>query len=299
MTIHLFILEALVCAGLYTRVKVGGGPEYHSMTYAELRKEVSFLSQLFRGEFIFPPDGLDHNLDVALTRLEADQVLSITRDADKNFVGIELNNHERESGRENFDFYCFLIWPFIEASWLGAVSLMMLTPFAPGHGGDVDNDPWLDVKQVHDRAQLLGKTLYHQGDLSYFEAVNKETLKNAYLRFAEEGMIVSRKSRDAKAPAMLKLVDDWVPTRDPATGRLLPEGRLWEFAEAISQSRREGKNRRDGRTVQTRVLNLVDIVGKELWDAKARAKNGHGEREQDQKSKTRRRTRAIQPNARL
>ena len=295
MTIHLFILEALVCAGLYTRVKVGGGPEYHSMTYAELRKEVVFLSQLFRGEFIFPPEGLDNNLDGALTRLEADQVLTIRRDSDGKIVDIELSDHERESGRENFDFYCFLIWPFIEASWLGAVSLMMLTPPL----SERDGDRWLDVKQVHDVSQLLGKTLYHQGDLSYFEAVNKETLKNAYLRFDEEAMVISRKSRDAKTPPMLMLSDEWLPSRDPTTGRLMPEGRLWEFAEAISQSRREGKNRRDGRTVQSRVLNLVDIVGKELWDTKARAKNGASQTDQDQKSKKSRRRRAIQPTARL
>ena len=30
--------------------------------------------------------------------------------------------------------------------------------------------------------------------------------------------------------------------------------------------RREGKNRRDGATVKTRVLNLVELVGAELWE---------------------------------
>jgi hypothetical protein len=41
---------------------------------------------------------------------------------------------------------------------------------------------------------------------------------------------------------------------------------LWRFAERISASRREGKNRRDGATVQTRVLALADLVGEKLWD---------------------------------
>jgi glycerol-3-phosphate acyltransferase-like protein len=296
MTIHLFILEALVCAGLYTRVKVGGGPEYHSMTYAELRKEVSFLSQLFRGEFIFPPDGLDTNLAVALSRLEEDKVLKVTREGDE-IKFIELSDDERENGRENFDFYCFLIWPFIEASWLGAVSLLMLVP--PTASPDVGEDRWLEANTVHNAAQLLGKTLYHQGDLSYFEAVNKETLKNAYARFGEEGMVVGRRSKDAKAQAMLKLADEWVPTRDEM-GKLVPRGKLWEFAEAISQSRREGKNRRDGRTVELRVLGLVERVGSELWEEKARAKDGaRNSGEQVVKGKKRRRTRDIQPVAKL
>jgi Glycerol-3-phosphate acyltransferase C-terminal region len=295
MTIHLFILEALVCAGLYTRVKVGGGPEHQSMTYDEMRKEVSFLSQLFRGEFIFPPEGLDHNLHIAFTRLEADDVLTIARNGD-DIVGISLSDHERESGRENFDFYCFLIWPFIEASWLGAVSLMMLVP--PDAGANADR--WLETKQVENLAQLLGKTLYHQGDLSYFEAVNKETLKNCYSRFAEEGMIVTRRTRDGKTPPMIMLVDKWMPRRDPVTKKLLGQGRLWEFAESISQSRREGKNRRDGHTVQTRVLSLIDMVGRELWDAKARAKDGDKKgAEADQKSRKRRRRKDMMPIAKL
>jgi len=288
MTIHLFILEALVCAGLYTRVKVGGNPDHQSMTYVELRKEVSFLSQLFRGEFIFPTDGLDHNLSVALDRLESDSVLKITREG-ANVVGVELTDLERESGRENFDFYCFLIWPFIEATWLGAVSLMMLSP----PNGVKASDRWLPVKKVEDRAQLLGKTLYHQGDLSYFEAVNKETLKNAYSRFTDDGMIVIRKSREANTLPLLMLADEWMPQRD-ASGQLQPEGRLWEFAEAISQTRREGKNRRDGERVQNRVLTLVDVVGRELWEDKAKGK-AVGAEEQDpkgRKGKTRRR--AIQ-----
>ena len=56
---------------------------------------------------------------------------------------------------------------------LGAVSLLSLIPPSSSQS------PWLDMKSVQDSAQLLGKTLYHSGDLSYFEAVNKEALRNA------------------------------------------------------------------------------------------------------------------------
>src|ERR1700748_563437 len=130
MTIHLFILEALVCAGLYTRVKLGGGAEHEAMSYAALRNEVSFLSQLFRGEFIFPLDGLEVNLQKTIRGLETDGVLHVSRQTEdiSHIESIQLSVSERENGSENFDFYCFLIWPFIEASWLGAVSLLMLTP---------------------------------------------------------------------------------------------------------------------------------------------------------------------------
>jgi hypothetical protein len=261
MTIHLFILQSLVSAALYSHVKQGGGPEYQRMSYNDLHAQVHFLSQLFRGEFIFPTEGLDHNLAKTLDGLEADNVIKISRtkgpDGTDKVDFIELSDAERESGRENFDFYCFLIWPFIEAAWLGAMSLMMLTP-------PPSSSPWLDLKKVQDRAQLFGKTLYHQGDLSYYEAVNKETLKNSYTRFEEEGTILVTKSKDSKSPATIKLADDWVPQR--GSKGIIADGPLWRFAERISLSRREGKNRRDGATVQTRVLQLADVVGATLWE---------------------------------
>jgi hypothetical protein len=43
------------------------------------------------------------------------------------------------------------------------------------------------------------------------------------------------------------------------------EGKLWDFIEKIAQSRREGKNRRDGATVSTRVLRLTETIGKTLF----------------------------------
>ncbi|KAH7116012.1 glycerol-3-phosphate acyltransferase-like protein [Dendryphion nanum] len=266
MTIHLFILEALVSAAMYIKVKQGGGPENQRIVYEDLRVQSHFLSQLFREEFIFPTEGLDTNLSKTLALLESDNVIKITRSSSSpnTITYVELSDSERETGRENYDFYCFLIWPFIESAWLGAVSLLMLTPPL-----GTSREVWLDMKKVQDRAQLFGKTLYHQGDLSYFEAVNKETLRNAYQRFEEEGMILvtTSKSKDAvKIPAAIRLADEWTPERSSQTARIGATGPLWAFADRISASRREGKNRRDGNTVISRVLNLVDVVGKGLWE---------------------------------
>jgi hypothetical protein len=57
-----------------------------------------------------------------------------------------------------------------------------------------------------------------------------------------------------------------MPSRDLKTGALLASGRLWDFTERIANSRREGKNRRDGATVSTRVIRLTDVLGKKLFD---------------------------------
>ncbi|POR34729.1 Glycerol-3-phosphate acyltransferase [Tolypocladium paradoxum] len=260
MTIHLFVYEALVSVALYTRVKQGGGPSMQDITYEDLKTHVLFLSSLFRGEFIFAGAGLATNLDNTLRGLETDHVVRLDRDANGSIVTIGLSAEERKAGRENYDFYCFLIWPFIEASWLAAVSLLGLAP-PLGENGDV----WIEQDKVQNSAQLLGKTLYHQGDLSYFEAVNKETLKNSYARFEQDQMVHVVKSKDPKIPPRIQLDPSWWPSRDPETGALLAEGRLWDFTEKIASARREGKNRRDGATVSSRVLRLTDELGRKLY----------------------------------
>lgn len=262
MCIHLFVSQALVCVAVYTKVKLGGGEESQRISMAELKDYVFFLSHLFRSEFIFPTTSLEENLNQTLRGLEADQVLQCFRNnvVSNEIEYVELHPAERESGRENFDFYCFLIWPFVESAWLAAVSLFMLTL----HRELPNFDGGISYAVFQDKAQVFGKTLYHQGDLSYFEAVNKEALKNAFTRNEEEGIISVVKSKDVKVPAKVRLDPGWMPARDE-DGKLKPEGRLWELCESISKSRREGKNRRDGATVRTRVLNLVDLVGTELF----------------------------------
>lgn len=254
MTIHLFIPESLVSVALYTRVKAGGAHLDQLMQEKELTEKVAFLSQLFRGEFIFPAgQGLVSNLNEAIERLQKHKVMEMVTNHD-GVRRIGLTTTERQRGRENYDFYCFLLWPFVEAAWLGSVSLLSLVPPRS------DQSPWLDMKSVQDSAQLLGKTLYHSGDLSYYEAVNKEALKNAYTRFQEEGIIVVGKGDDAKAGPIVRLADDWSPERDNVTS-----GRLWTFIESIAQCRREGKNRRDGATVSMRVLSLTASLGANLF----------------------------------
>lgn len=56
-----------------------------------------------------------------------------------------------------------------------------------------------------------------------------------------------------------------MPRRDAQSGEVLAEGRLWDFVGRIASSRREGKNRRDGATVSTRVIRLADMLGRKLF----------------------------------
>lgn len=258
MTIHIFISESLIAAALYAKVKQGGGSANQRMPEQELIGRVTFLSQLFRGEFIFPAgQGLRHNLEAAMRGLLRDDVLQVAEDGER-MVG--LSDAERKQGRENFDFYCFLIWPFVDAAWLGAVSLLVLVR-------PIDSPvTWIDMQKAQNTAQLTGRTLYHQGDLSYFEAINKEALKNAYTRFQEEGIILVAKSTESKGKAMVQLAPEWTLERDTTTGELRAAGRLWDFIETISQYRREGKNRRDGAAVSRRVLSLAARLNRQMFE---------------------------------
>jgi glycerol-3-phosphate O-acyltransferase len=162
MTIHLFIYEALVSAAMYTRVKLGGGPSNQDIAYNDLRDQVLFLSSLFRGEFIFSGAGLATNLDKTLRGLEIDNVVRLDRDANGNITTVGLSDEERRAGRENYDFYCFLIWPFIESSWLAAVSLMGLTPSA-----DLNEDIWIEQTKAHNTAQLVSTSQFSHLLLAY------------------------------------------------------------------------------------------------------------------------------------
>lgn len=150
MTIHLFIYEALVSVAMYTRVKQGGAPSMQDIPFEELKEQVLFLSSLFRGEFIFSSEGLEVNLYKTLHGLEADKVVRLDRDESGNVTKVGLSEHERKAGRENYDFYCFLIWPFIEASWLAAVSLIGLTP-PLGQNEEI----WIEQSKAHNSAQLV------------------------------------------------------------------------------------------------------------------------------------------------
>lgn len=150
MTIHLFISEALVSTAMYTRVKLGGGPSIQDISFDNLKDQVLFLSTLFRGEFIFSGEGLVANLNKTLSGLEADKIITLKRNEKGDIITVGLSDQERQVGRENYDFYCFLIWPFIEASWLAAVSLLGLTPPV-----DLKTEIWVEVSKAQNTAQLV------------------------------------------------------------------------------------------------------------------------------------------------
>ena len=104
--IHLFVSEVIISAALYIKIKQGGGPANQKISYRELWSQCEFLSQLLKSEFVFElARTLTDNIDKALAGLEKDQVIIWNKQDEM----IELSTNERECGRENYDFYCFLV----------------------------------------------------------------------------------------------------------------------------------------------------------------------------------------------
>lgn len=143
--------------------------------------------------------------------------------------------------------------------WLAAVSLFALAPVLPPTSAE-QPVAWFAEKAFQSSAQLLAKTLFAQGDVSYLEAVNQggcslqdsslivadpaldclATLLNAFQRMVDLGLILTRRSTGKKPVPLMALHPEWVPSRS-AEGSIEADGELWTFVERLSKFRREGK----------------------------------------------------------
>ncbi|CAO1634993.1 unnamed protein product [Sympodiomycopsis kandeliae] len=248
--IHVFVNESLLCAALYTRVKQGGTAPMQSMSMTSLLQECAFISGILRNEFVYGTEELEVNVSKTISTLIQEEVLiEETKDADDKKKMINLSPKERERGRESFDSFLFLIWPFVESYWLATCSLLLLAP--PSLIKDKKDDQifWFAAKEFEKKAQLFGKTLYQQGELAYLEGINAATLSQAFTRLEELGIVRRRKSESTKPIPLIAIAPDYRPTYylspENATTAPAPQGRLWDFLNHLSSFRREGKERRE------------------------------------------------------
>ncbi|KAI9498880.1 hypothetical protein BDB00DRAFT_797081 [Zychaea mexicana] len=251
--IHLFVEEAIICASLYTIIKKGGGISDQRMQFTELLDEITFLSSLLKIDMIYKPGTVEDNTRRTLQWLVENDVLYFDQEG---WIG--LSETERSIGRENYDFLCFLIWPFIESYWLACVSLFTLTPPVRAQQ---DKPVFVDNSAFMKRTQALGKTLYYQGDLSYLEAVNKETVAHAFNRYEQQGILLRTHYKQPRIWSEVALDAKYIPERYNSV--LITEGRLWGLADHIGKFRREGKNRRDNAAVSSRVLKMAQDLAEQ------------------------------------
>jgi len=280
MTIHLFVPQAIVCAAMYSWFGNSSTAPQRAMPYEELKSRILFLSQLFRAEFIFPMAGLLENIDTTLTGLETDGIVSINRNPPKTAPDTISSVSPNSIDHANIEFFCHLIWPFIETYWLGALSLLLLTPPASSTytvptttiTSPSSTTPTIPIPTFLTHAQLLGRTLHAQGLLAYLEAINKETLSNTLARLEEDGIVVLARKGKAKGAASVRLDEAWIPGRHGATGEIVREGKLWDMVARL------GRFRRDKNMLSNEVWRAVNVVAERLWHAP-----GPGPRLEEQK----------------
>jgi glycerol-3-phosphate O-acyltransferase len=192
--IHLFVSESILSAVMYATIKTGGPIQSQKISVKKkLLKDCEFLSRLMKFEFVYGPGGLVNNMERSIQEMIKSNVVVVERDEETDDEMITLSPEERRTGREKFDFYCFLIWPFVETYWLTAVSLYTILPkLEDSRKGFLH---WFDLKVFINRAQVFGKTLYYEGDVSYYESVSKETIANAAFRLKEMGLVKIHKGQ--------------------------------------------------------------------------------------------------------
>lgn len=279
--IHLFVSEAIVTVAMYTLIRRSNGDP--KISKAKLLQEVGFLSSLLSGEFVYASEGLYDNFVQTLETLHRQGIVYPSKD-DDDIVIVELSSTELGMGYEMFDFYCYLIWPFMDGFWISCVALFMLVPdLKDRETASGDATVWVEEKEFLNKAQALGKTLYHQGHITYYESVNKELLKTSLQQFQEEGIVVKQQSKDRKKPVRISLAHDWIMERSTLDDEffikndLIPTGKLYDFSELISESRHKTLRHHDmavtpkgsdmnllrqcstlGRQFKTRLVQTID-----------------------------------------
>lgn len=93
---------------------------------------------------------------------------------------------------------------------------------------------WIDSRAFVSRSQIFGKTLYYEGDVSYFESISKETISNCLGWLKQQGIINLHKGADPPINShyepphqstnanttWIALAKDWIPAEQ------LPESNL-------------------------------------------------------------------------
>eukprot|EP00842_Homolaphlyctis_polyrhiza_P000268 jgi/Hompol1/1241/HPOL_003109-RA len=175
--------------------KGGQVAEFGSTSLSEIvDRAIQVLGDLIgrRGDLLEP---VYHPLKRFELSYYRNQIMHLEPVAPNNLQWVTLSAEERRIGRETFDFYCFLLWPFVETYWLAAVSMYTILPDPESCEAAAGGLQWVDERIFLKRCQFFGRTLYYEGDLSYFEAINRDTLANAIARLREMGVIQIRKGQ--------------------------------------------------------------------------------------------------------
>eukprot|EP01114_Cavostelium_apophysatum_P020927 TRINITY_DN7157_c0_g1_i1.p1 TRINITY_DN7157_c0_g1~~TRINITY_DN7157_c0_g1_i1.p1 ORF type:complete len:731 (+),score=200.79 TRINITY_DN7157_c0_g1_i1:88-2280(+) len=220
--LHLFMNEGLVACSLYSNLRLRTDV---SVDQTRLLEDVAFISMLLKMEIIYLPSP-----DMKIT---FQQTLNEMKERGTIEIDSEGNVKIGEKEILQFDFLCALFWPFIDSYWLMCSSFYSLYP-----------SNIAEERVYIQKVQSLGFTLYHQGELSFYESISKETLSNALRLFLQIGVIDKQMINETGA-SIIKLNrnyqdgDQKLVTLIERIGRMRREGKYSLHGSAFSQNLRQ------------------------------------------------------------
>jgi glycerol-3-phosphate O-acyltransferase len=167
--LHIFVAEAFVACALESfacRRQADQG-----VSRADLLEETTFLSRLFKREFIYKPSpDAEDNFDETLEAMRRRKILSLSDD--DQMVTADPEGHKMLA------FLRHLFRPFIDSYWVAALSLFTLRA-----------ERKMEEKQFIKIMQEYAESLYQQGELRYSDAVSMENLSNALSLYKDLGIV--------------------------------------------------------------------------------------------------------------
>jgi glycerol-3-phosphate O-acyltransferase len=158
-------------------------------TYQDMQGEMSWLSRLFKGEFLYPVDAtFDNRFADTLATLAVRGYIDVFDDAD-GFNSPEGRGAEKGGrgpghivvrDRDALTLLAALLDPFVEAYWITAESLTLLRSFP------------LWEKELSLRALERCRRAYLEGRISRPEAANQTLVNNALAWFKKAGVVEVR-----------------------------------------------------------------------------------------------------------
>eukprot|EP01125_Pyxidicula_operculata_P008628 TRINITY_DN287_c4_g1_i2.p1 TRINITY_DN287_c4_g1~~TRINITY_DN287_c4_g1_i2.p1 ORF type:complete len:1267 (+),score=324.43 TRINITY_DN287_c4_g1_i2:27-3803(+) len=201
--IHLFTKEAALLCSYHALAAnaLSSSPSSSSSSpagvpFSRIIQEADFIHHLMHLEVIYkedPSEPEDHisTLNTLITQgvLVTDQVSTpVGTEIIVKFNTLNNNAVTSPQARQISDFYCHMLWPFVESYFITSLLLLQLKP---------DGIP---SNSLVGRCQWLANNLINQGKCFSSESASKETLSNSINFFLKHGVVVKKNGKIYLSP---------------------------------------------------------------------------------------------------
>uniref|UniRef100_A0A6B2KWQ5 Phospholipid/glycerol acyltransferase domain-containing protein n=1 Tax=Arcella intermedia TaxID=1963864 RepID=A0A6B2KWQ5_9EUKA len=145
--------------------------ESTTLDISDLKAETQFVHDILQLEFIFKEDP-DSTEDFQSTISGLISRKMITANSSMDLLTLN------PQARPQYEFFCGLLWPFLESYWVTCLLLFQLHPEG------------IPISSTLERCQWLADNLHKQGKCFSAESISKDTLNNALILFAKKNVIV-------------------------------------------------------------------------------------------------------------